>query len=316
MKNIIAIDLGATKTLIGMVSEKGRVIYSHKLPTPNKKGRAYFIKELVKLIAPLRDKNTKAIALGVAGPVNLKKQMVYLYPNFPRGFQNFNLAKILKKQLKLPIFIDNDVHCFILAESVYGAGRKYQNMVGLTLGTGIGSGIIIDKKPYRGYNNVAAELGHTTIDAASPIRCSCGHYGHWEALASGTGLMNIYYQLTKKRKDTFTIEREALAGKKAAINATKLVAHYLALGLANIINTLEPETIIIGGGFTNFKMFWRLMLQAVPKHLLLPAEQKTKILKSQLGEQAILLGAMLLTKKNNDYFSQYPIAAKMEKKRF
>ncbi len=298
-KNIIALDIGATKTLIGLIDEYGKIADSRTIPTPSHQGRAYFIKKLVELIEPLRDKNTKAIALGVAGQVDFKKQIAHLYPNFPRDFKNFNLTKILKNKFQLPVFIDNDVHCFTLAESIYGAGKKYNYVVGLTLGTGIGGGLAINKKIYRGYNNITAEFGQMTIDASSPIRCACGQYGHWEALASGTGLTNIYYQLTKKKKDTFTIEEEAKAGKKEAVEAAKLVGYYLALGLANIINLLGPEVIIIGGGFANFKMFWPIMLKEISKHLLVPQEQKTKIIKSSLGDKAILMGAALLAKIKN-----------------
>ncbi|MFH1225788.1 MAG: ROK family protein [bacterium] len=295
-KNIIALDLGATKTAIGVVSERGQVINLKTIPTPSHQGRAYFIKKLVELIKPLFDKNTKAIALGVAGQVNLKKQTVNLYPNFPAGFQNFNLAKALEDKFKLPVFIDNDVHCFVLGESIYGLGQKYQNIVGLTLGTGIGGGLMINKKLYRGHNNLVGEFGQMTIDASSPICCACGQMGHWEALASGTGLINLYLRLTKNKKDAYAIEAEAKAGKKEAVQAVRLTAHYLAIGLANLINILGPEIIIIGGGFANFKMIWPEMIKAVPGYLLQPKMQKTKIVKSQLGDKAILLGAALLAK--------------------
>jgi glucokinase len=296
-KTTIALDLGATKTTIGIVDEHGQVSNSQTIPTPSHQGRPYFIKKLIWLIKPLINKSTQAIALGVAGQVDFKRQIAHLYPNFPRALQNFPLAKILKNKFQLPIFIDNDVHCFILAENIYGAGRKYNNIIGLTLGTGIGGGIIINKKLFRGYNNLAGEFGSITIDDKNQIRCSCGHYGHWESLASGTGLINLYQKLTGHKKTTFEIEKLAKSGDKNAKEAVKQVSHYLALGLANIINSLNPEIIIIGGGFANFKMIWPPMLQEVKKNLIQPQMQKTKIVKSQLGDKAILMGAALLTKK-------------------
>lgn len=296
MKTTIALDLGATKTTIGIVSEQGQVINLQTIPTPIHRGRAYFIKKLFELIEPLRDKNTKAIALGVAGQVDFKKQIAHLYPNFLAPFQNFPLSKILKDKFQLPVFIDNDVHCFTLAESIYGAGRKYGNIVGLTLGTGIGGGIIINKKLFRSYNNLAGEFGAMTINSQSSICCSCGRYGHWESLASGTGLINLYQKLTGHRKNAFEIEKLAKASDKNAKEAVRQVSHYLALGLANIINSLNPEIIIIGGGFANFKMLWPLMLKEVKNNLIQPKMQKTKIVKSQLGDKTILLGAALLVK--------------------
>ncbi|MFH1173144.1 MAG: ROK family protein [bacterium] len=297
-KNIIALDIGASKTLIGLVNGQNRIIYSHQVPTPNKKGSANFVRGIIQLIEPLKDSQTAAIALGVAGQVNSQKQTVTFSSNFPKNTRKVDLKKALTNRFKLPVYLDNDVHCFTLAESVLGSGQKYRHLVGLTLGTGIGGGIIIDKKPYRGYNNLVAEFGHMAIEICSPIRCSCGQYGHWEALVSGTGLENVYHHLTGKKKNTFAIEADAKAGGKQDIEATRLVAYYFALGLANIINTLNPEAIIVGGGFANFKMYWPWAIKELPKHLLMPSEQKTKIIRSQLGDQAILLGACLLARNN------------------
>lgn len=296
-KNTIALDIGASKVLIGLVNEKNQIVYSHQAPTPNKNGAAKFIQGIIKLIEPLKDKETKAIAMGVAGQVNTQKQTIKFSTNFPKASRKADLKKALAQHFKLPVYIDNDVHCFTLAESVLGSGRGYRYLVGLTLGTGIGGGIIIDKKPYCGYNNMVAEFGHMTIEASLPIRCSCGQYGHWESVVSGTGIENVYYQLTGKKKNTFAIQADAEAGGKKEIEATRMVAHYFALGLANIINILNPEAIIVGGGFTNFKMYWPWALKELPKHLLMPLEQKTKIIRSKLSDRAILLGAALMAKK-------------------
>ena len=175
------------------------------------------------------------------------------------------------------------------ANRLMAPAGNIKNLVGLTLGTGIGGGIMIDKKLYRGYNNIVGEFGQITISVGRRL-------SSWETLASGTGLINIYYQLTKKKKDALAIVQQARAGEKAAKQALQLTAHYLAIGLANIINGWGPEAIIIGGGFADCRPIWPLMLKEIKKYLLEPSRQKTKIVKSQLGERAILLGAALLIK--------------------
>jgi len=212
-------------------------------------------------------------------------------------FKNIKIKKILKKKFKIKTSLDNDARCFTLAESIFGIGKKYCHIIGITIGTGVGSGIIIDKKIYRGKNNTAGEIGHMTIDASSPFKCSCGKFGHFEALCSGKALVNFYKHLTGKTKNVFEIEKLAKLGDKNAKKTNALVAKYLGLGLANIINIFNPEIIIVGGGIAKIKELWQPALKEPKKEVMYDSLRDTKIIKTNLNEDAGILGAAMLCQK-------------------
>ncbi|MBU0672325.1 MAG: ROK family protein, partial [Candidatus Margulisbacteria bacterium] len=181
-----------------------------------------------------------------------------------------------------------DANCAALAEAWFGAGKFVKHFLYITVSTGIGGGIIIDKKVYRGAIGSAGEFGHMIIDLNGPL-CACGNYGHLESLASGTALKN------KTGLDAISAHLAAHQGDKKAQKAIKEMAHYLAIGFANLTNIFNPELIVVGGGLSN--MWEHLVLPAKKEFkqlaLTLPA-RSVKIVRAKLKSDAGMLGAAAL----------------------
>ncbi len=287
---IIGIDLGGTKIAGALVTPSGKILMDVHIPTEAKKGKKAVISNIKKAIDTLVKSHKvklKAIGIGAPGPILYEKGIVVEAPNLP-GWKNVNLKKILEKDFRVPVFVDNDANCAALAEAWFGAGKFAKHFLYLTVSTGIGGGIIIDKKIYRGISGSAGEFGHMTIVADGP-RCNCGINGHLEALASGTAIKRV------TGMDAIGAHLAAHQGDKKAKAALKDAAHYLAIGLANLINIFNPELIVVGGGLSN--MWQDLILPAKKEFrqysLTLPAKS-VKIVRAKLKSNAGVLGAAAL----------------------
>ncbi|MFH1361332.1 MAG: ROK family protein [bacterium] len=287
---IIGIDLGGTKIAGVLTTPSGKVLTDVHLPTEASKGKKQVIeniKKAIHLLIQSQKIKLKAIGIGAPGPILYDKGIVVEAPNLP-GWKRVNLKKILEKDYNVPVFVDNDANCAALAEAWFGAGKFAKHFVYITVSTGIGGGIIIDKKLYRGAIGSAGEFGHMTVKVGGP-KCGCGKNGCLEALASGTAL---------KRKtgiDAYALELAARQGDKKAIEAINEAAHYLAIGFGNIINILNPEMIIVGGGLSNMRelLFKPINAKLKDYALTLPAKS-VKIVRAKLGDQAGVLGAAAL----------------------
>jgi len=299
---LLALDIGGTKINAGLISLSGRIIIRQRNKTQTQKNKATILKNIFKTIdnllawAKIHKLKILAIGLGIAGQVDPERGIFRAGANFPSHFRNIPLKKILEKKYSYPVSLDNDARLFTLGEAYFGQGKKYKNIIGLTLGTGIGGGIIIDKKIYRGKDGVAGEFGHFTLKANNS-NCSCGKKGHFEALASGRAISNLYKNLTGQKLSAKKIEEKMKQGEKTAKIAVEQASQNLALGLANLINTLNPEIIILGGGLIRFKNFWQLAFKLLKKEKIYPFNLKTKVVVSRLGDDANLLGAAFFTGK-------------------
>lgn len=295
-KYIIGLDVGGTKIAAGAVDSHGKVIKKITLPTETRRGKKIILKNILAAASKVWLPGVKDIGVAMAGQCDFRRGIFLSGPNFPKNFQNINLGKILKNNFHVPVYLDNDAHAFTLAEVTFGAGRGKKNVVGLTLGTGIGGGLIINGRLIRGKNNTAGELGHMTLDGGSPHRCSCGRYGHFEALSSGTALENFYKKLTNKFLAGPEIVVRAKSGDKKAKQALAMLSHYLATGLANLVQILDPDVVVVGGGLSNLPTLWPAALQEFKKGVIYKSLKNTKIIKAKLGDDAGIIGATLLTK--------------------
>jgi glucokinase len=301
-KYILALDIGGTKINAGLISQSGKIIFRARAETQAKKPKIIILKNIFDIITDLlfKAKNKKikvlAVGIGLAGQIDFEKGIFIAGPNFSRNFKNIPLKNILEKKYRLPIFIDNDARCFALGESIFGQGKNYKNIIGLTLGTGIGGGIIIDKKVYRGNNNLAGEFGHMTMNLNGP-KCSCGKPGHFEALASGRAISQMYKKLAHRTAKVQQIEEKLKQGEKTAKIIIQRVSQNLAIGLANLISALNPEIIILGGGLIKFKKFWQPAIKMIKEKNPFSFNLKTKVIASKLGDDATLLGAAALTRR-------------------
>lgn len=294
-KYLIGIDVGATKINVGLLNQKYQVLKNAKFLTDTKKGGRALINNIINAITCFFTPSVKAIGLGIFGQVDWQKGISVAADKLPKNWHNVPLAKIIQRNFKVPVFIDNDAKIFTLYEAALGQGKKYHYVVGMTLGTGIGGGLAINKKIYHGKDNAVTEFGHTVIDASSGVRCACGQVGHFEALVSGLAMQYWYQKFTGAKKDNYEIERLALAGHKMAKKVIQTMSYYLTIGLANIINNLNPEIIVIGGGLSRLKNLFNPAINSVNEFLIFPGQKNTKIIKSRNEDMAMVIGAALVT---------------------
>ena len=268
MKKVLAFDLGGTKFAFGVVAENGEVIGSDKIETLAKQGPEQAIQRVnlaaQSLLKKLNIKPEELIGIGIAspGPLDISKGCVDGSPNLP-GWTGYSIEAGLSTFFNLPARIDNDANAAALGEYKFGAGKNKKNMVYITVSTGIGGGVIVDGRLMRGANGNAAELGHLTLNINGPA-CPCGANGCFEMYASGTaiarrtreaiqtGTQSQILNLAGSIEDITTHHILEALQKNDAL-AQKIwneTTEYLGRGLAVVINTFNPELIVVGGGVT------------------------------------------------------------------
>lgn len=271
--NILGIDVGGTFIKYGLVNQQWQLVESHQVTTP--KTKIGIINLLVKLIKNHKNKVTK-VGLGLPGRLDIKKGIIISVANLP--LSNTSIVKLIKNKINLPIKIDNDARCFALAESLIGAGKNYQIVIGLTFGSGVGGGIVINKKLYHGLGN-AGELGHQFIN-----------YQEAKDLEDYVGSSRLKLTAT----DFENLVKNARLNNKRALNFWQQLGLTIGFGIVNIIHAFDPEIIILGGKLTkNLDLFYPIILKIVKKYSL---TKLPKIVKSKLIDKAGILGAALLFK--------------------
>lgn len=284
MRNIIGIDVGGTKIEGIIINEEGKILNKIRVPTEAKEGKATVIKNIVKVAKGLWVEPVCGIGVGVPGPVREDGYVSYM-ANI-KDFKNINLAKILQKELKTEdVKVENDAKMFALAEHTFGIGKGYPNMMGVIVGTGIGSGAIINNMLYSGRHGGAGEIGHNIVDVKK--------MRDLEYFCAGPGIIRLYIEAggkmpVKETKDIFAAQDDEVA--KAVIDK---VHELLAQGFGQLVNTLNVELIVIGGGVSNSLDFKKL--NNLTKKFVFPPLQGTyKIAKFSLGDSAGSLGAAAL----------------------
>jgi len=321
-KYSIGIDLGGTKILAAIVNPiTGEVICSVKKKTKKEKGSDFIIKRISKVISELISKSNisinqiSSIGIGIAGQVDRDTGVLIAAPNLDCENVNFKVA--LSEKFSKPIYIGNDVEVATIGELVFGAGNTHQNFVCVFVGTGVGSGIVMNGKIYTGFSGTAGEIGHIVVSSGGRA-CGCGANGCLEAYASRSAIEQKIKGAIKKGhksiisdyiKDDGIIRSKYLKmafDKKddIVLNCLTEAAEYLSSGLASVINFLNPETIILGGGLINaIDSFFDLTQRKTIAKCLPTPSLVTKIEKTKLGDMAGVIGAALLETyrmKNND----------------
>ena len=300
-EKFIGVDIGGSSTRAALVSNKGKVLKFFSTET-NAKGKRKEVLEnicsAISAVFPKKEK-IKAIGIGCPGAVDSEKGKI-LYNNTIPSLSNFGLRKFIQKKFKAKTFCSNDAAVNIFGEALIGAGKKFNKVVGITLGTGIGSGIVLDKKIYIGANGITPHFGHMTINPLGP-RCSCEKYGCWEEFVSIRAILKRAEWAIENKKTIMKkmwplasekVDIAARKGDKEAIAIMKETAYYLGIGLANIANGLMPDAIIIGGGLSNSRILLKEGEKEMKKRLFYP-KVKTKVLKGRLGNKAGAIGAAL-----------------------
>ena len=292
----IGIDIGGTK-IRGVLLKNNKAVKKYEVKTRNKNSQKVVLVQIFKCIDKLIEgenkKRIKGIGLGVPSPIDFEKQRILTPPNL-KALKNCQLAKVVKDKFRIKAVIDNDANCFTLAEALLGAGKGFKIVAGITIGTGVGGGIVIDKQIYHGEFGNAGEFGHINI-VKNGWRCSCGRKGCVEAYVSGKGIIKIAKGLGIKNSNPKEIEDLARLGNKKAKIVYKTAGEYLGLGLVSIVNTIDPGIIVIGGGISHAgNLIINPAKEIVKRAGLNPLTKKIRIVKSKLGREAGAIGAALL----------------------
>lgn len=297
-------DLGGTQVRAACVTEAGVVIMSSRLPTDKDGGPERIVAQIESLISTVRDDATVAIGVGVPGAVDRDGGIVLGLPALP-GFSGFALAQRLSQSSRLPSVLENDATAAAIGEWRAGAGRNCANLVYVTIGTGIGAGVIVDGRVMRGARGLAGEVGHTRITDFEE-RCSCGQLGCWESVASGTALGRRARRAVAAAPDGLiasfadglpaTAQHVGLAARRGDERALQLLeehARWIALGLVNVQHAFAPDRIVIGGGVSVLLDLMMDKIADVLRQRRLPGFPDIPIVAAELGDDAGMVGAAL-----------------------
>ena len=313
MKYYIGIDLGGTNIKAGVVSESFEIVSKAtcktNLPRPAEEICADMAKVALEAVktAGLTLDDIEAVGIGTPGIANSAEGVIEYSNNL--GFRDFHVVELMKTFIDKPCYVENDANAAAYGEFVAGAAKGANNAVCITLGTGVGGGIIIDGKIYSGSNFAGAEIGHTVIDPNGP-QCTCGRKGCFEVFSSATGLVNmtktameedktsIMWKMSEEMgkvsaRTAFNAMREGDAAGKAVVDK---YIRYLACGIANTINIFQPDILCIGGGVCNEgdPLLLPLKAQVAKEIYTRDSAKNTEIVIAKLGNDAGIIGAAFL----------------------
>lgn len=314
MRWVVGVDIGGTNIVVGAVPEDGSsLLGAQKVPTEAVRGAKHVVDRIVAMVgdaiqaveaAGLDRSDVVGVGVGAPGPLDRASGTVIETPNL--GWRHFPLRDLISNAVDLPATLDNDANCATWGEWWRGAGRNVDTLVGLTLGTGIGGGIVLNGKLYHGVNDAAAEFGHTTIDSTGR-KCKCGNYGCLEAYASGpaialravegleSGAESILPDLVGGRLEGITaavVYEGVVLGDAFAEEVMKETAKFLGAGIANIINSLNPAMVVVAGGVTRAgEHLFRPLRSEVRRRAFRHAEEACEIVPGALEGTAGVIGA-------------------------
>lgn len=314
-KKYIGIDIGGTNLKAGVVNAKGELLATEKTPLEWTNAEA-FVKVLAELSIAAAKKagvalgEIAAVGMGVPGEVDNKTGMITHTVNIP--LENVPVEQVFRTYLDVPVYLDNDANCAAIGEYYAGAGKGCKDFVVVTLGTGVGAGVIVDGRMVRGFNGAGGEAGHMVIET-NGVQCSCGRKGCWEQYSSATALIRMTREAMQKHPesalwDVCGGDLEQIGGRSAFLVArekgdatAKAVCDrfisYLATGVTNMVNLFQPEVLCIGGGVSNEadEALLHPLQEIVARERFGHNKEKvTTVAKAQLGNDAGIIGAALL----------------------
>jgi len=319
---IIGVDLGGTNIVVGALSDTGdRQIGMRSEPTIAERGVEVVVERMVSMVeqtieAVLRESggtrdDVLGVGIGAPGPLDRDRGLVVVAPNL--GWRDFPLRDVIADRVRLPATLDNDANCATLGEWWQGAARGARHVVGLTIGTGIGGGIIIDGRLHHGISDVAGEIGHTTIDVNGRY-CRCGNYGCLEAYASGPAIAQRALEALERdeisslprmvdgdltRLTAATVYEAAKTGDALARELVRDTATFLGAGIANLLNVFNPDVVVIAGGVTQAgEPLFDPLRAEVRRRAFRPAVDACRIVPGELPGTAGVVGAVATFKQS------------------
>ncbi len=306
---VVSVDLGGTHLRVGCVDASGNVIYKIKVPAEARSGSDRVLEKVYQSIEQIRreavgERSIVGVALGFPGIVHPEKGIVYQSPHFP-DWKNLDLLSFFKSRIQETIIIDNDANLAALGEAWKGAGQRKKNFIMITLGTGMGGGLVLNRQVWHGDRGFAGEIGHICVDIDGPP-CGCGSHGCLETYASASAIGTLIEKVDDERGLERLLEKsgltrgrlsfqffyeQAMDGDIFANAIFKKFGFYLGVGIATMVNTLGMETIIIGGGVSEaLKFFIQPALKEIRERTYQEVADKVQIEAGQLGDEAGLVG--------------------------
>ena len=306
MSHTVAVDIGGTHIRVALYEPNSITPVAHQRTRSraNEPGVYDRLEQAIESIWP--QDGVRAIGIASPGPLDPHTGTILATPNIPE-WQNFPLTAKLSQRFNVPAYLDNDANMAGLAEYQYGAGKGHENLVYLTISTGIGGGVISHGCLLQGFHGMGAELGHMTIDPNGPM-CGCGKRGHIESFSSGPSIARyVNEQLAAGQKSslqsqpvagTVQIAEAARAGDALAISAFERAGHYLGIAVANYLAIFDPSILIFGGGVSQVgELLFKPFEESLRKHTFHPHYLDNLVItKAALGDDAGLLGALALAR--------------------
>jgi len=314
MRFIVGVDVGGTNVRVALGDERGKIVSRLTERTDKSSGPEGVSRQIIRMIRSLAGSGQlESVGVGSAGPLDLKEGSIVHSPNI--GFDYIPLVKPLEEALKVPVYLGNDCVAGVVGEKEFGYGKRYWNLVYVTISSGIGGGVFVDGHLLIGKDGNAHEIGHFTIDHAGRLVCGCGKRGHWEAYCGGANVSN-FIKLQLESKSPAEVEASILyqssggewsklssrdlfeaakKGDKLALEIVEEMGRLNAIGFANVTNAYDPELITVGGAIAlgNPDLILKPIKQRIGKHSL---NRIPKIRLTKLGEDVVLYGALALPK--------------------
>lgn len=303
---VLAADLGGTHLRVALIDATGRIHSQTKGNTPNGPSPMCVVEAILQAAeqcGPELNEQVVAAAVMVPGTVDKDNAVVVTAPNLP-SLNKFELKSVLQEKFARPAVLENDANAAAVGEMWLGAARGYRDVICITLGTGVGGGVILDGKLWRGSQGAAGELGHATVEPFGSLKCKCGNTGCLEMFASATAIVRQAKEgrnrfpnsiLSGEDVTAADVYEAARQGDPLALEVFKNVGTYLGVGVANLVNLFNPEIIVIAGGVSaGWDLFEKFMHHEVIERAFGSQQANVKIVPARCGDNAGLLGATKL----------------------
>jgi glucokinase len=286
----IGVDVGGTKIAAGVVDREGKIERAVERPTPTA-SQEELLSALDEVVEGLRTPDVAALGFGLPSTIDQRTGRVVGSVHIPLG--DFDFRTRMNERFSLPVGIDNDANAAAIAEWKVGAGRGARDMVMLTLGTGVGGGLILDGKPYRGSSGAGAELGHIVVEYGGlPCSGGCSGHGHLEQYVSGRAADRTAVELLGPGMTGRELVGAAREGNAEALEAVRELGRRLGAGIGSLVNIFDPEVVVIGGGFSQARdLFLDPALEVMAQEALPPGRDTVRVVPALLGPDAGLVGA-------------------------
>ncbi|RFA32815.1 glucokinase [Virgibacillus dokdonensis] len=312
---IIGMDIGGTTAKLGLISNDGVIISKWEIPTNTNDGGKHIVDDIWNSVRQklkhLHYNEEQVLGIGVGAPGFIEDETGFIYEAVNIGWKNYPLGELLSNQSKLPVFVENDANVAALGENWRGAGNEVANLIAVTLGTGVGGGIIANGRVVNGEAGIGGEIGHIIMDTHG-AECNCGRKGCLETIASATGIVRQAFELAENLPDSKLAKHVNIKGTITAkdvfqlanegdVEAKQIVAHttdILGLAIANMSVTISPAKVLIGGGVSKAgQPLLTAIAEAFKRYALPKVYQSCELKFAQLGNDAGIIGAAFLVKQ-------------------